>query len=318
MTSELVYTKLVNLRKGEDNMSILKDLSLIISLLIGVPLGIKLLKWIRSNFIFWGDPVRLISLGLGCILLPAGTIYFMLNGVLSSVEYNVNEITKPKYVKYIDEAKDSDDIKDKMEYIKKSLQEEYNSSAVSYCKIALIDYLYYGNEDYEKYLEIVKPILKKEDLQAILDDLPIDNSEYDNIENTDEVVAGESIQENDVQDVQSKKEEYMQKLNSIEDEVNILSYDGSTLEMKETSSNVLKKWDDALNEIYSVLKSQLSSSEMESLKGEQREWIVTRDAGAEESASEFEGGTMYDLEYTEALGRITKERCYELVEVYMK
>lgn len=47
------------------------------------------------------------------------------------------------------------------------------------------------------------------------------------------------------------------------DEVSTLSYDGLTLEMKEKSSTVLKKWDDALNEIYGVLKLQLSSSEME-------------------------------------------------------
>lgn len=92
------------------------------------------------------------------------------------------------------------------------------------------------------------------------------------------------------------------------DEVSTLSYDGLTLEMKEKSSTVLKKWDDALNEIYGVLKLQLSSSEMESLKEERRQWIAIRDAGSEKSASEFEGGTMYELEYTEELGKLTKER----------
>jgi uncharacterized protein YecT (DUF1311 family) len=67
-----------------------------------------------------------------------------------------------------------------------------------------------------------------------------------------------------------------------------------------------------------VLKSQLSSTEMSSLKEEQIQWISDRDAIAEEEASEFEGGTLEGLQYLETLGRLTKERCYELVEVYMK
>lgn len=154
------------------------------------------------------------------------------------------------------------------------------------------------------------------------------NQPSDNIANNEKkeesstIVESESIEEDSKYSSDDKaklnKEKYIQKLNSIEEEVSTLSYDGSTVEMKETSSMVLKKWDDALNEIYGVLKTQLSSSEMESLREEQREWIVIRDAGAEESASEFEGGSMYDLEYTEALSRQTKERCYELVEIYMK
>ncbi|MGL6106859.1 lysozyme inhibitor LprI family protein [Romboutsia sp.] len=143
----------------------------------------------------------------------------------------------------------------------------------------------------------------------------VENEDYEVVDETESVVAEESTSEDSQQNL---KDEYIQKLNSIEEEASTLSYDGSTVEMKETSSTVLKKWDDALNEIYGVLKTQLSSSEMESLKVEQREWIVTRDAGAKESASEFEGGSMYDLEYTESLSRQTKERCYELVEIYMK
>lgn len=137
----------------------------------------------------------------------------------------------------------------------------------------------------------------------------------ENIGEKESVVAGQSINESDVPNV---KEEWIQKLNLIENEVSTLNYDGSTIEMKEKSSTVLTKWDDALNEIYGVLKTQLSSSEMEKLREEQREWTAIRDARAEESASEFEGGSMYGLEYTEALSRQTKERCYELVEIYMK
>ena len=75
------------------------------------------------------------------------------------------------------------------------------------------------------------------------------------------------------QNIQNEKNEYIQKLDSIENEVNGVVYDGSMAEMKEQSSKVLKKWDDELNKIYGVLKSQLSSDEMASLKEEQLKWI---------------------------------------------
>ena len=137
-----------------------------------------------------------------------------------------------------------------------------------------------------------------------------------NIENkvTENQVKQEGIQNKK----ESKKDKYLQKLNSIEDEVKNISFDGSTLEMKEASITVLTKWDDLLNEIYGDLKSQLSNAEMSTLKEEQIQWISNRDAIAEEESLQFEGGTMEALQYTETLGRLTKERCYELVELYMK
>ncbi len=173
-----------------------------------------------------------------------------------------------------------------------------------------------NDKSYDTYSQIeLEDKINYDESQSYENEESVENEDYEVVDETESVVEEESTSEDSQQNL---KDEYTQKLNSIEEEVSTLSYDGSTVEMKETSSTVLKKWDDALNEIYGVLKTQLSSSEMESLREEQREWIVIRDAGAEESASEFEGGSMYDLEYTEALSRQTKERCYELVEIYMK
>ncbi len=87
--------------------------------------------------------------------------------------------------------------------------------------------------------------------------------------------------------------------------------------MKSSASQEFSKWDDALNEIYSVLKTQLLSDEMNLLKKEQLEWISMKDSKAKESSSEFEGGTMEGLEYTLTLASVTKDGCYELVELYM-
>ena len=77
-------------------------------------------------------------------------------------------------------------------------------------------------------------------------------------------------------------------------------------------------WDGLLNEIYAVLEEQLPVEEMEQLRKEQREWIANRDAAAKEASLKYEGGTMEQLEYVAVANKLTEERCFELVEKYMK
>lgn len=114
------------------------------------------------------------------------------------------------------------------------------------------------------------------------------------------------------------KSKYLQKLSSIQSQVDNIDYGDTTYEMKYASSQVLKLWDDALNEIYGVLKSELSSSEMNSLRQKQRAWISYRDKAADKEAAEYEGGTMEGLMRSEVLGSLTRDRCYELVNQYLK
>jgi uncharacterized protein YecT (DUF1311 family) len=90
------------------------------------------------------------------------------------------------------------------------------------------------------------------------------------------------------------------------------------MEMREAADERYEKWDAALNEIYSVLKKQLSSSDMKKLQGEEIQWISNRDAQAKEESLKYKGGTMEPLVYSISLVEITKERCYELVEKYMQ
>ncbi|RXJ02558.1 DUF1311 domain-containing protein [Anaerobacillus alkaliphilus] len=56
---------------------------------------------------------------------------------------------------------------------------------------------------------------------------------------------------------------------------------------------------------------------MTKLREEQRGWIKYRDEEAKKRSKVFEGGTMESLEYISTQARITKERCFELVEEYM-
>ncbi len=117
------------------------------------------------------------------------------------------------------------------------------------------------------------------------------------------------------------KEEYIQKLNAIEAGLTDLQklYDeGTMVSMKTAAEETYKRWDTVLNEIYSVLKEQLSTSGMAELKKKQLKWITFRDETAKKASLEFEGGTMESLEYIATLGGVTKERCFELVNLYMK
>ncbi|WMJ79322.1 lysozyme inhibitor LprI family protein [Clostridium sp. MB40-C1] len=120
--------------------------------------------------------------------------------------------------------------------------------------------------------------------------------------------------------IKNQKKLYINKLDNIKEGLKDLEvkYSGSTSEMKQAAQEEYKRWDTSLNEIYGVLESQLSSRDMKQLKEEQRKWISYRDNKAKKDSLEFKGGTMESLTYLASSGKSTKNRCYELVEKYMK
>lgn len=126
-------------------------------------------------------------------------------------------------------------------------------------------------------------------------------------------------EEDPISDEESLKEDYLKKLNEAKKEMDALQpTDSSTYAMKNLEGERYDVWDGLLNEIYQVLEQQLSADEMEQLRIEQREWITHRDNSAKEASLKFEGGTQEQLEYVIVLNRLTEERCFELVEDYMK
>lgn len=136
---------------------------------------------------------------------------------------------------------------------------------------------------------------------------------------SNEWVASESI--NNELLLYSYKNEYINKLNSVEEGMSDLDYlyeNGITVELIEAEETKLKRWDDMLNEIYSLLKIQLTESEMKELKSKQLSWIEYRDTTANNEASEEGGGSLSTIVYYSSLARLTKERCYELVNTYME
>lgn len=122
--------------------------------------------------------------------------------------------------------------------------------------------------------------------------------------------------------VQSRKNEYLQKLRLVKENLRDLDYlyeNGVTAEMVEAEGTRFGRWDNMLNEIYGVLKDQLSSSDMEQLKKKQYKWVEYRDKTAEDiSLEEGGGGSMTGIIYNSQLADLTEERCYELVNNYMR
>nr|WP_240948531.1 lysozyme inhibitor LprI family protein [Bacillus sp. RO1] len=117
----------------------------------------------------------------------------------------------------------------------------------------------------------------------------------------------------------SLKEKFLQQLDDTKKETEELkATDSSTYALKKVENDKWELWDELLNEIYGELGKLLSEKEMSQLREEQRNWIEFRDDSALEASHKFKGGTQEHLEYVAVLANLTEERCYELVEDYMK
>lgn len=161
--------------------------------------------------------------------------------------------------------------------------------------------------------------------EASENDTPMDRTEVasDDIAQQDaEQISKEDVDQNEDTDNQqsaSVKDAYITKLNETKkkwDETE--AEDSSTYALKKVADDRYEAWDQLLNEVYGVLKEQLTPEEFAELQEEQRKWIQYRDDTALEASHEFKGGTQEHLEYSIVSGNLTEERCYVLVEEYMK
>ncbi|MCR2823278.1 lysozyme inhibitor LprI family protein [Lederbergia panacisoli] len=148
-----------------------------------------------------------------------------------------------------------------------------------------------------------------------------DNSELSDQEDTS-IDPNEELNSSNLESDSSEnhKEEYLEKFNDTKKEMDELqrnSKDTATYAMKKVEDDRYDVWDDWLNEVYGVLKEQLSTEEMDQLRIEQRDWIKYRDDTALEASLKYKGGTAEHLEYVTVQANLTEERCYELVQNYM-
>ena len=77
--------------------------------------------------------------------------------------------------------------------------------------------------------------------------------------------------------------------------------DSSTFALKKVENDRWEMWDALLNEVYGVLREQLTTEEMDQLRTEQRNWLKQRDDTALEASLKYKGGTEEHLEYVAVL-----------------
>ena len=149
---------------------------------------------------------------------------------------------------------------------------------------------------------------------------PADSGEGES--NGQDEAAGEeeATEDPEQQKPSEKKQEYLKKLEQAKKEAERLnaSNEDTTVALKKKAEDRLKLWDELLNDIYGVLKGQLPEEEMKELQIEQRNWLVHRDDTALKASEKYKGGTAEQLEYVMVLANLTEQRCYELVNTYMR
>ena len=92
--------------------------------------------------------------------------------------------------------------------------------------------------------------------------------------------------------------------------------ESTTYSMKTAAENELKLWDSELNAIYNDILALLNEEKRTEMVKQEREWMKERDALAVEAARRSAGGTLEGLEYTASLAESTRQRAYELADLY--
>ena len=88
----------------------------------------------------------------------------------------------------------------------------------------------------------------------------------------------------------------------------------SQADMNELSNEIYVVWDEALNELWGILKDTQDENTMNDLLKEQREWIDMKEAEVKKTGEEFAGGSMQALVINQKDAELTKVRVYELAD----
>ena len=120
-------------------------------------------------------------------------------------------------------------------------------------------------------------------------------SSYDIVENVKEIVA--AVEENEIALKSSLENDSL-----------------SQADYNEKTCELYGAWDNALNQVWSVLKQILDEDEMEALTVEERAWIAEKEQAVTEAGKEVEGGSMEPMLRNLKGAELTKERVYELLE----
>ncbi|WP_010677780.1 lysozyme inhibitor LprI family protein [Bacillus timonensis] len=148
----------------------------------------------------------------------------------------------------------------------------------------------------------------------------VEVSQNTNEENTSDSTVDSEAPDTSVDEASENSElknQYLNDLNTLEQEIESKPDGETQIEMEEIAAETYKVWDDELNKIWKELEKQLPKEKMDKLREDQRQWIKVKYEKASEEASEYEGGSMESLVEIRTQAQVTKERCYELVDLYM-
>ncbi|HDR6308338.1 TPA: DUF1311 domain-containing protein [Bacillus cereus] len=158
-----------------------------------------------------------------------------------------------------------------------------------------------------------------------------DNPKEEQVANKNSSEEYENIKENSMSTYAISKEEKQTKkeTSSAVGKTKVLN-ELAALENQEKHTNVMSTndivneiegnyqlWDNKLNEIYSTLKNTMSADAFQSLKTKQIAWVKEKESKVKAIGTDTNNGTMRRIEASEERYKMTKARCYELVNGYM-
>ncbi|MGN4424741.1 lysozyme inhibitor LprI family protein [Bacillus cereus group sp. MYBK30-1] len=159
----------------------------------------------------------------------------------------------------------------------------------------------------------------------------VDDKKQEKITKEDVIQEQETAKRNDSSTYTSSKEEKQLKKESSSalGKTKVLN-ELAALENQEKHTNVMttndivneiegnyQLWDSKLNEIYNTLKNTMSPDAFHSLKTKQIAWVKEKESKVKAIGTDPNNGTMRRIEASEEKYKMTKERCYELVNGYM-
>lgn len=111
--------------------------------------------------------------------------------------------------------------------------------------------------------------------------------------------------------------QYIQKYNETDAYVKAHLNKDTESDIYSHTAHAVGKWDDLLNEVWGVLKTDLPSGGFETLKAEQIEWIKQKEKRIDE-IMDPNGGTIVRLDAMSYTMTVTQERTKYLIDNYMK
>ncbi|WP_242270778.1 lysozyme inhibitor LprI family protein [Bacillus cereus group sp. BfR-BA-01310] len=159
----------------------------------------------------------------------------------------------------------------------------------------------------------------------------VDDKKQEKITKEDVIQEQETAKRNDSSTyISSKKEKQLKKESSSALGKTKVLNELAALENQEKHTNVMttndivneiegnyQLWDSKLNEIYNTLKNTMSPDAFQSLKTKQIAWVKEKESKVKAIGTDPNNGTMRRIEASEEKYKMTKERCYELVNGYM-